>query len=253
MRTKNAFTLIELLVVIAIIAILAALLFPALAAAKERAHRAACLNNEKQLDLAWHMYAGDANEKLPLNDVDLSVPNIPRSTTNSWVIGNAMDDTNPATITGGSLYPYTKSMAIYKCPSDHATLPGTSTPTLRTYSLSGYMGGPQYDLDNWGAKPLHNMGEIRNTPQTLTFIDEDDSSQDDGHFLYSSTINAWLNIPSWRHTHGTVLAFADGHEEYWKWRGTLPTDTAFTGSGDTTDPASLADLKRLQQTAPDAN
>ena len=84
-------------------------------------------------------------------------------------------------------------------------------------------------------------------------MDEDDSSLDDGHFLYSGTQNVWFNYPAWRHGNGTVLAFADGHEEYWKWHGALPTVDYFEDSSDVTDPLSLADIKRLQQTAPGNN
>jgi prepilin-type N-terminal cleavage/methylation domain-containing protein len=251
----GGFTLIELLVVIAIIAILAALLLPVLSLAKEKAQRTLCSNNEKQLDVAWQLYTAEASERLPLNDVDLSVPSVPRSTTNSWVTGNAMVDSDPATITAGTLYPYSKSVAVYRCPSDRATISGASTPTpiLRTYSLSCFMAGGQADEDNWNIQPLYRTSQIHNTVKTLTFMDEDDSTLDDGHFLYSATMNAWFNLPAWRHRNGTVLAFADGHEEYWKWRGSLPQETYFTGSGDVTDPTELADLKHLESTAPDNN
>lgn len=99
MNPRRAFTLIELLVVIAIIAILAALLLPALSRVKERAYRVTCLNNQKQLGLAWEMYAGDGNDRLPLNEVDTAVSGTPRSTTNSWVTGNCSVDADPTTIT----------------------------------------------------------------------------------------------------------------------------------------------------------
>ncbi len=253
MNSKRAFTLIELLVVIAIIGILAALLLPALLVAKEKAKRITCLNNEKQLNLAWQMYAGDASDQMPLNDVDLSTPSVPRSTTNSWVTGNCVVDADPATITSGTLYPFVKNFQPYRCPVDRSTIAGTSTPTLRSYSLSCYLNGSAAALAQWGVMPVSKTGQIKNSSATLTFLDEDISSIDDGHFLYSATINNWFNVPSWRHSHGDTLAFADGHVEYWKWRSELPTDTYFTTGGAATDPAALQDIARLQQTAPTAN
>src|SRR5262249_9068249 len=180
--TQRAFTLIELLVVIAIIGILAALLLPVLSAAKEKAHRTTCLNNERQLGLAWQLYVGDNNDKLVSNDVDLSVPFVPRSPLNSWVTGNALVDAATTTISSGLLYSYTKSLPIYRCPTDRKDVSGTSTPILRTYSLSCFMAGPQTDKEDYGCQPLYRMNQIRNAASTLTFIDEDDLTQDDGHF-----------------------------------------------------------------------
>ena len=124
----------------------------------------------------------------------------------------------------------------------------TSVPTLRSYSLSCYMGGPQEDMDEFGVKSLSRENQIQKPSATLTFLEEDISTIDDGHFLYSTAMSQWLNVPARRHQNGNTLAFADGHIEYWKWRGALPIANSASP-----DSAGLQDFKRLQQTAPDAN
>ena len=241
------FNLMELLVVIAIIAILAALLFPALSKAKERAQRPICLNNQKQLDLAWQMYASDASDQMVINEVDTS-GSVPRSTTNSWVAGNCVVDVDPATITVGTLYAFVKTLQTYRCPMDGSVIDGTSTLRLRSYSLSCYLNGQDEATDFWGITPLHKTSQIQHPSSTLTFLDEDVSTIDDGHFLYAPAGDTWLNIPSWRHNQGDTLAFADGHVDYWKWLGEFPSDKNATD-----DLVALQDLTRMQQTVPAAN
>ena len=105
---------------------------------------------------------------------------------------------------------------------------------------------------NWGVQPLYRTSQIRNSARTLAFLDEDELTIDDGHFLYPAMGDNWYNVPGWRHQNGTILSFADGHAEYWKWRSRHPSTTAFMG-GSMEDPAGYQDLERLQQTAPDAN
>ena len=244
--------MIELLVVIAIIAILAAILLPVLSRAKEKAQRVHCLNNEKQLTLGWQMYADEDNGILASNNVDFRSANVAEATPGSWVVGNAALDTAQTNITSGSIFPYVKNINCYRCSTDQSLVLGTSTFTLRSYSLSCFMGGPQADTDQWDLRPVHHTTQILKPANSLTFIEEDISSIDDGHFLYSDTINAWFNFPAWRHANGDTLSFADGHVEYWKWRSSLAEDTYF-GSGQTeTDPDALQDIQKLQQTAVEA-
>jgi prepilin-type N-terminal cleavage/methylation domain-containing protein/prepilin-type processing-associated H-X9-DG protein len=250
---SKGFTLIELLVVIAIIAILAALLLPALSEGKEKAQRTICLNNQKQLELGWQMYADENGGILASNDWLFRSANVPESPSNSWVTGNTGFDTNTTTITDGSIYPYVKNIQSYRCPADRSLVLGTSIPILRTYSLSCFMNGPQADTDDYNIKPLHKTSQISNSSKLLTFLEEDDSTIDDGHFLYSATINNWYNLPSWLHQNGATLAFADGHTEYWKWKSARPAATYFTTGSATTDPLALQDIARFQQTAPNSN
>ncbi len=186
---------------------------------------------------------------------DVITTDAPRSTTNSWVTGNAKYDIDPATITSGSIFVYVKNADVYKCPADMGVIDGTSLSRYRSFSLSGYMNGPADD-SNWGVQPLRQTSQIQSPSKTLTFIDEDVNTLDDGHFLYTAdttNYNNWLNIPGWRHQNGTVMAFADHHTEYWKWKSPEPTSTYFEGGGGITDPAALEDLKHLAQTAPGNN
>ena len=245
LHPKDAFTLIELLVVIAIIAILAALLLPALSTTKERAFRVACLSNQRQLGVAWEMYAPDADDRLVMNFGGAAN----RSPTNSWVAGNAALDAAPGTITGAALFPYVQGTQVYHCPADRSLVDGTTTLRLRSISLSHYMHGEDF-RPNFGADPLLKSTLLRHPSKTLTFIDEAAMSIDDGVFLYSSKFDEWLNIPARRHRNGCVLDFADGHAECWKWKGPAPAACYFNG-GRVSDPLELQDLKRLQQTAPD--
>src|SRR4029077_4853504 len=118
--------------------------------------------------------ANDANELLALNDVDLSVPTIPRSATNSWVTGSWVPAPAPETISHGSIYRYVNNIAIYKCPGDRNVIEGTGLPRYRSFFLSCYLGGPTADTINWGVQPLYRTSQIRNSARTLAFLDEDE-------------------------------------------------------------------------------
>ena len=199
---RAGFTLIELLVVIAIIAILAAMLLPALARAKAKAKTTQCLSNMKQLQLCWHMYIDDNSDLLPPNGADATQGPGGNGLQNSWIQGNAQSAPARPWIPNGVLYPYNKVVSIYACPANtrQVTFPAnppttfsdTLGPQARTVSMNYPLGGftaaePAGGgvLLN-GARGVRKYSEIRppnpRPTQMIVFADENEFSVDDGDF-----------------------------------------------------------------------
>jgi prepilin-type processing-associated H-X9-DG protein len=244
--------LIELLVVIAVIAILAALLLPALSKAKSQAQSISCLNNLKQLELCCHLYSNDFNDFLVPNQVGGFVSGA--NTTNalviaanadSWCPGIAPQDATPANVESGLIYNYNKSAAIYHCPTDQSTVDGSPT-LLRTRSYTMEIGLNCPYVSGTYVK----FTEItQQSPSSLfALIDEQPDSIWDATFGYWSATGPWgdywLDLPADRHNQGASLSFADGHVEHWKWQA---PKIFFDNAEPAYSQADLADLQRLEQ------
>ncbi len=233
--SRGGFTLIELLVVIAIIAILAAMLLPALSKAKEKANGIRCMSNTKQLALAWRMYSEDNNDRLPF----AYAPDPPDPNARyAWVTGildfNGGNKANweiTNNLTSSPLWPYCgKQAGIWKCPADTATVTvgGKVMPRIRSMSMNIWVGGNQGTSGGWGPlwKVYQKSGDMVQPGPANTFVllEEREDSINDGFFVVSMdgypnlSQTVMVDFPAGYHGRAAGFSFADGHSEIHKWR-----------------------------------
>ena len=249
---RTGFTLMELLVVIAIIAILASLLLPALGRAKVSAQTTVCLNNLKQLQICWQLYAEDNEDVLTPNNFifEANNSNVPIALLESlsWCPGNVRLDTTTSNIEHGLLFPYNTSTAIYHCPADKSTIEDANgvklgLPRTRSYNMS-------ISINCADARSYSNYSEIKTPPTSglFVFIDVHEDDIIDSTFgIYPADTgfgDYWIDLPADRHNRGANLSFADGHVEHWRWQSAKHFDHWIQQAANAGD---LSDLRRLQE------
>jgi prepilin-type N-terminal cleavage/methylation domain-containing protein/prepilin-type processing-associated H-X9-DG protein len=238
----EAFTLIELLVVIAIIAILMAVLMPAINRAREQGRRAVCLNHLRSLTLCWGMYADENDDRIvngeayysPSTAAEAPVPTGgPHAGERYWVgndcaAGYANGEQRPhdvqvAAIRAGALFPYAKAENVYRCPTG---VRGEMRTYSTAYGMNGCFDAAGTFIGNVGVRVgktvlmIKRRGEITVPAPAyrLVFVDEGRISPDSYAVHYTRA--SWWDPPFVRHGDGTNVAFADGHADYWKYMAT---------------------------------
>ena len=221
-RARRGFTLVELLVVIGIIALLVSILLPALNKAREDAKRVRCLSNQRQLVMAWQMYASD-------NKGHIVGSNTPAYPANPWWYWAAAGNTLEC-LYNGKLWPYLKNYDVYKCPNDRVMY-------THTYSINGYLAGENNDR-------VFTTGAIKKAHATFAFIEElDPRGYEINSFMPTHyPANNWNDIPGNMHMNAGIISFVDGHAIIWPWSDPRTYQNPTQGMSTANSP----DLRQLQ-------
>jgi prepilin-type N-terminal cleavage/methylation domain-containing protein len=233
-KSCPGFTVIELLAVLAILALLLAVISPALARTKPDAYAARCRNNLGQLTKAWTMYAEDNGGSLVYN---IDGANAGKSALSpSWVGGyldftSSTDNTNVNLLIqhdkgtyawGGFLGPYLMTAAPFKCPADKSTcyIGGQTLPRVRSYSMNNYVGTGTRTWTRPSRYQVFNKTQDISAPANVfVFMDEQEGSINDGFFFTDpDTTYQIIDFPAGRHGWAGGVSFADGHSETHRWR-----------------------------------
>ena len=254
LRPIGGFTLIELLVVIAIIAILAALLLPALTRAKLKAQGVQCMNNTRQLALAWRMYTEDNNDRLLYASATVTALSSPDQTwPYTWCTGkmdfepgNRSNWDPTVDIHKSPMWPYCgKNLGIWRCPADrsYVTVGGERKPRLRSVAMNAFVGGfggKAISTGNMTAYLLYLKYSELNRPgpdRISLFIDQREDAINWGNYIqdmsgyspYNPALHRWLDIPGSYHGNACGIAYCDGHSEIKKWRDGRTTKPILEG------------------------
>lgn len=249
---NSAFSLVELLVVIGIVAVLAALLLPVLNRAKASGLSAACMGNQKQLQICFAEYVND-NGQFPSNNL-VVVIGYGAILGSSWAPGDVDAFGETTNLQYGALYPYNKSLGIYRCPADRTLISSTNSngtaPRTRSYKMNLWLNCISEPYGYQRESELSSCG--KSVSDFFVFIDMHSEGIHDPAFgIYQEEdwwrFNLWIDLPADRHSQGANLSFLDGHVEHHKWK----KPKIFTSAPQDAEPGEdLADLRWLQYRIP---